>query len=226
MKSHTDKMDILRKLASLSSKENIRIRGPVNSSNSLEAVVEGILKESAELLSPDQGLKNVIKSMNDTMPMGETSDKSYYIPQPLGSQSFPDFVLLIPTYDNAYLILYIECKSSSNGTPVWNCTYPKRMPNVIYVINRTADGSIIVMNGNDAISEKDYLLLKQFDSKIEEWKKVVEEYNKNIGAFYYYPRNMYTQRSKYDFTKSYDVTSYSSISALILLTSWQQLSNS
>lgn len=196
-------MDILLNLSLLSSKGDNTFNGQVNKTNKLEEIVEQFLQNSAELMNPAESLKNSLKSLDEKIKGLE--NKPYYLCQPLGSQRFPDFVLLLPVNNEEHLVLYIECKSSKKGIPLWNCTYPKRMSNVIYIINKTSDGSVIVMNGLDAITENDYKLLYSFNEKLENWKREVDDYNSKLKQFYYYPRNMYTQSLKYDFNKAYNI---------------------
>jgi hypothetical protein len=115
---------------------------------------------------------------------------------------FPDFIILLDT-GSTHLVLYLECKGSKSGIPLWNCSYPKRFYNVLYLICKN-NQNVILLNGLDAISQESFTLLQEFDQEIIKWKDIIKKYNSRIKDWSYYPRNMYNQTIPFDFDRRYD----------------------
>ena len=96
----------------------------------------------------------------------------WYVPQPCGSQSFPDFIV----GDKLGNIFYLECKSSKNDHILWNSGMPK--PRAIYVFSSGKHNAQTIVMGGDIWSKEELQLqpnipLEQLthaeNKKLENW---------------------------------------------------------
>jgi len=86
-----------------------------------------------------------------------------YEPQPNGSQSFPDFYL--PDQD-----LNLECKSTANYAPMWNCSLPR--PDALYILCSKKLNKTNMFFGKYVLSEENY-------NKLIEKSKMLKQYIKD-----------------------------------------------
>jgi hypothetical protein len=121
--------------------------------------------------------------------------------QPNGSQKPPDFIICCFDKDkneinNNYKIIKIECKSSKNGKPIWNCSIPDE--DTIYIYYDTRKKLIYIFNGNEIISKEKKTEIIKFNDDI---KKLCDDFNKTKLSntnMSYYPRQMINQTKTMD----------------------------
>ena len=113
----------------------------------------------------------------------------FFIPEPLGSQNTPDFLV----GDEEGNLFYIELKSSKEEKITWNGGYPK--DNFIYIFSTEKHDSQTIFMGSDCWNLEDRdLLLKH----AETLKNLTDSFNKSLkGNQTYYTRNMYNDNEKY-----------------------------
>lgn len=99
-----------------------------------------------------------------------------YEPQPNGSQAFPDFYL--PDQD-----LNLECKSTANYAPMWNCSLPR--PDALYILCSKKLNKTNMFFGKYVISEKDYNELMEVNKFI---KKYIKDKQDKKKKFFNYGR--------------------------------------
>jgi tRNA1(Val) A37 N6-methylase TrmN6 len=167
---------------------------PKTSTNLLEAIVHS---EFAKAMTP--------------ITISETPAPNiwYFAAQPNGSQKFPDFSVLYnaDTYN-------VECKSSHNGKPVWNCSFPQL--DCYYIFMRTSDRAIAVHRGDELISPELYQALVDVKNnpEIKELEaKMCAQLSAATGskhAFSYYIRDMFVQHTPIMYTS---VNRFSEITA-------------
>ena len=179
-------VEILDKIYNLSYEENEKITGIKNKEQPYELKIKEILstycfeiKKNKKNDKEEQNKKN--KYIN-----------IFYEYQPNGSQKPPDYIIYAENYEK----IKIECKSSKNNKPVWNCSIPEK--NTIYVYYNTKSKKTYIFDGEDIINTKDRLEIIKFS---DELKKLCYDFNKtklcdkNIS---YYPRQMINQIKNID----------------------------
>jgi len=124
----------------------------------------------------------------------------FFIKNPSGTQSPPDFIVLI----NNILPIALECKSSKNKKPLWNCSIPNNR--TIYLFYSKYYEATFLFMSYHIITDKERLKLQTLHNKI---KKICEKFNSTSTGFSYYPRPMYNQSCNFnidDFDKFYNDT--------------------
>ena len=101
----------------------------------------------------------------------------WYVPQPCGSQRFPDFIV----GDKLGNIFYLECKSSKNDHILWNSGMPK--PRAIYVFSSGKHNAQTIVMGGDIWSKEELQLQQKIRKLIDETYKSYK--NKDHGVHYY-----------------------------------------
>ncbi len=129
----------------------------------------------------------------------QNPDTWYYLNQPNGSQKFPDFQIRFNEF-----IYDVECKSSQNGKPIWNCSFPQL--ECYYIFMRLCDGAIAVYRGDELISREMYTALTEIKNSAE-----IKELESKICArladvesatrFSYYIRDMFVQHTPIQYTR-------------------------
>ena len=135
-------------------------------------------------------IENILFDMFDN----DISQEKYFIKQPNGSQKPPDFKIF---YKN--IILQIECKSSKQLKPVWNCSIPDK--NILYLFYCSKINKVIIFFGNELINDIEKEKIINFHNKI---KQISYEFNINEmknSNFEYYPRQMINQKYNFDINK-------------------------
>jgi hypothetical protein len=95
-------------------------------------------------------------------------DVAYHY-QPNGTQAYPDFYLTEYGLD-------LECKSSKNDKPMWNCTYPKK--NTMYVISCSGMDKCIVILGKYMITDE---IVSIYEEYTKRHRELAEELNKKLS---------------------------------------------
>lgn len=96
----------------------------------------------------------------------------HYMPQPFGSQNYPDFLVFC-----GKRIFGMETKysKSTNGKPVWNSGLPRL--NGIYIFGALARRDLTFFRGSDILSAADAARLHEF---FKELKTSETEFNENM----------------------------------------------
>jgi hypothetical protein len=144
-------------------------------------------EQNVEDILKDAGFKKV-ERIEDV-----GSDGFYYIPQPNGSQSPPDFRVVANGES-----VDIECKSCKNGyKPMWNASYPK--DDTVYVFTNRKDNNTMVFFGNKIVTPQVKAI---YDDYIEQNKQLEKVFNQRLNALSVeqnpyrmrvYARNMFVQ---------------------------------
>ena len=113
----------------------------------------------------------------------------FFIPEPLGSQNTPDFLVS----DEEGNLFYIELKSSKQEKITWNGGWPK--DNFIYLFSTEKHNSQTIFMGSDCWQSEDRTLLLEHAKKL---KELTDTFNKSLkGKQTYYTRNMFNDNEKY-----------------------------
>jgi len=176
---------------SINKEENEKIIGNKNKEQPYELKVKDILDEYCI------EKKNISKA--DLTKYKYTNIVYEY--QPNGSQKPPDFIICCFDKDkneinNNYKPIKIECKSSKNGKPIWNCSIPDE--DTIYIYYHTQKKVVYIFNGNEIISNEKKTEIIKFNEDI---KKLCIEFNKtklSNANMSYYPRQMINQTKTMD----------------------------
>lgn len=144
--------------------------------------MENLIKQLENL--PYYSGNNLEKQVNNILV--KNNIKFYY--QPNGIQKFPDFYLI--DYD-----LNLECKSSHNTKPMWNCSYPKLES--LYVISSKKLNKTIVMFGKEIVTQDVIDIYEEYQQKHKELVMNLNEKLLNLDNNKYkmkiFARNMFTQ---------------------------------
>lgn len=182
-------VEILNKIYDLSNEENEKIVGVKNKEQPYELKIKKILNEyCVETIKKKNNTNNTNIDDNTNIKY----DNLFFEYQPNGSQQPPDFQIHCENYETKK----IECKSSKNNRPVWNCSIPE--PDTIYVYYDTQKKLTYIFEGDKIISNDDRNKIIKFN---DELKKLCIKFNnstldnKNIS---YYPRQMINQTKKMD----------------------------
>ena len=198
-------INILEEIYKFNSEENEKIIGNKNKEQPYELQIKNILDECC--IEKKNFISNNSVVIDDNKKISITDSKKYkyndivYEYQPNGSQKPPDFIIYCFDKDkneinNNYKTIKIECKSSKNGKPIWNCSIPDE--DTIYIYYNTQKKIVYIFNGNEIIVNEKKTEIKKFN---EEIKKLCIEFNKtklsntNIS---YYPRQMINQTKTMD----------------------------
>lgn len=161
-----------------------------NAKGAHESAVESILEQAGLDLATIEQL-GISKKAIRTASVSQTVKPNIFVPQPCGSQSFPDFIVS----DSSGKIFYIECKSSKDDKIVWNSGFPKK--EAIYIVSSGKQNIQSVVLGEDIWDEEEERLAFEAFS---EMKKIQEQYYaklKSIGSkLRPYCREMYNDSNK------------------------------
>jgi len=97
-----------------------------------------------------------------------------YEPQPNGSQAFPDFYL--PDQD-----LNLECKSTANYAPMWNCSLPR--PDGLYILCSKKLNKTNMFFGKYVLSEENYNKLIEQSKMLKQYIKDNQGNSKDYGIY-------------------------------------------
>ena len=126
-------------------------------------------------------------------------DSIYIIKNICGTQSPPDFALLI----HGYLPILLEAKSSKGKRPLWNCSLPNK--NTIYLFYSGGYNRIFIHLSHHILEDEVEKVLKDLYQEIKILvKKVNEDILKKLNTIKkwdYYPRPMYNQKFDYDLSQ-------------------------
>lgn len=181
---------ILDNIYNLSNEENEKIIGVKNKEQPYELKIKEILNKYCVETIKKKNNKNVDIVDDENIKCEYTN--LFYEYQPNGSQQPPDFVIYCENYEKKK----IECKSSKNNKPVWNCSIPDQ--ETIYVYYDTNKKLTYIFEGDKIISNEDRNKIIKFN---DELKKLCNDFNnttlydKNMS---YYPRQMINQIKKMD----------------------------
>jgi type I restriction-modification system DNA methylase subunit len=164
------------------------------------------LENNVDESTANSGAKNIKNNLEDIVfeMLKSKSQKNpdiVFRAQPNGSQKFPDFTVEINN-----TIYNIECKSSNNGIPVWNCGFPRHDPYTWYILYNRKNHKIRIARGDELISKELFECLQAVkeDTRIKELQRTInEEINKccpqSSLSFSYYIRDMFNQTSPIDY---------------------------
>ena len=113
----------------------------------------------------------------------------FFIPEPLGSQNTPDFLV----GDEDGNLFYVELKSSKKEQITWNGGYPK--DNYIYLFSSGKHDAQTIFMGSDSwdTAARDQLL-----KHAAMLKSITDKFNKTLsGDQSFYVRNMFADKTKY-----------------------------
>jgi len=138
----------------------------------------------------EKTLKEVGLVTKDVKDRISKSDQTlWFIPEPLGSQNTPDFLVS----DENGNLRYIELKSSKQDKITWNGGYPK--DNFIYVFSTERHKAQTIFMGDTCWAGKNKQILLEY---AKEEKKRAKELNKLLETGQsYYPRSMFNDNVKY-----------------------------
>ena len=128
--------------------------------------------------------KNVV-TLND--------DILYLIPQPNGSQNWPDTALI---YNK---VMVFELKSGKTGKITWNSGFP--VNNCIYVYNNYSLGETLLFMGEDRAEASTILVKEKFSQNLRDYaKKMLEQDEFKIlkkNKINYFLRDMWEDTMNY-----------------------------
>jgi hypothetical protein len=123
----------------------------------------------------------------------------YIIKNICGTQSPPDFALLI----HGYIPILLEAKSSKGKRPLWNCSLPNK--NTIYLFYSGQYNRIFIHLSYHILDSEMETILKNLNHQIRMLvNKANEEIIKKLNTkkkWDYYPRPMYNQKFDYDISQ-------------------------
>jgi len=188
-------IEILDKIYNLSNEENVKITGIKNKEQPYELKIKDILNEYC-VEKINKQTKKINKQSKKIIIKNETYKSKYenifFEYQPKGSQLPPDFMIYYENYEE----IKIECKSSKNNKPVWNCSIPEK--ETIYVYYDSSNKKTYIFYGDEIIDTNDRLEIIKFN---EELKILCNKFNKTTLCdknICYYPRQMINQTIKMD----------------------------
>jgi len=144
--------------------------------------------EEVGMSKPDvrKGMK---EDADEVIPVLKNESTLFFIPEPLGSQNTPDFLVS----DEEGNLFYIELKSSKEEKITWNGGYPK--DNFIYLFSTEKHNSQTIFMGSDCWDTNDR---KKLLKHAEILKHLTDTFNETMeGKQTYYTRNMFNDNEKY-----------------------------
>ena len=194
---------------SINKEENEKIIGNKNKEQPYELLIKNILDENCiekkTFISNNSIVIDDNKKISITVSITDSKKYKYnnivYEYQPNGSQKPPDFIICCFDKDkneinNNYKTIKIECKSSKNDKPIWNCSIPDE--DTIYVFYNTHKKLVYIFNGDEIISKEKKSEIIKFNDDI---KKLCNEFNKTALSntnMSFYPRQMINQTKTMD----------------------------
>ena len=155
-----------------------------NASGKHEKQIAQLLKNNGYSETTIENLKLEKQLIRDTK-YNKTSRKMWYIPQPCGSQSFPDFIV----GDKSGQIYYLECKSSKADKIVWNSGMPK--DKAIYIFSSGKHNKQTFCMGSDLWSKEEKELQIEIRKLIEETYRPLKNPKHKVE---YYVRHMHQDK--------------------------------
>lgn len=177
-------IEILDKIYNMSNEENEKITGIKNKEQPYELVIKNILNEYC--------IENIKKNKKEITSDTEKNkyENMFFEYQPNGSQMPPDFKIYCEKFEE----IKIECKSSKNNKPIWNCSIPEK--ETIYIYYNTKTKETFIFGGEEIVSEKIRSQVIKFN---EELKILCNKFNETILCdenISYYSRQMINQIKK------------------------------
>ncbi len=138
----------------------------------------------------EKTLKEVGLTKTNVRQRASSSDETlWFIPEPLGSQNTPDFLVS----DENGNLRYIELKSSKQDKITWNGGYPK--DDFIYVFSTEKHKGQTIFMGDTCWKGNNRQMLLDYAAQE---KKRAQELNKKLEEGQsYYPRSMFNDNVKY-----------------------------
>lgn len=155
-----------------------------NQYNKHEKQIEAILKDHGYVKKTIKQLNFEKQAIRDTK-YDKSDNTMWYIPQPCGTQSFPDFIV----GDKLGNIFYLECKSNKNDSIVWNSGMPKSK--AIYIFSSGKHNKQTVAMGSDLWSKEEIELQQKIRKVIEETYKPLNDTGHKVK---YYGRHMHVDK--------------------------------
>jgi hypothetical protein len=180
-------IEIFDKIYNLSNEENDKITGIKNKEQPYEIKIKNILNEYC-----NENIKKIKKDIINNIEKKSKYKNLFFEYQPNGSQMPPDFKIYCEKFEE----IKIECKSSKNNKPIWNCSIPEK--ETIYIYYDTKIKETYIFNGEEIVSEKIRLEVIKFN---EELKILCNKFNETILCdenISYYSRQMINQIKKMD----------------------------
>lgn len=175
--------------------------------NGHEDAVEAKFKEQGftNFSFPSKGLKEVVNKLAEMNCNKELNSlladmpNGSYIPQPLGSNSFPDF--LVKDFDCSFKV--VECKSSTkNYAPTWNDNVPKDFG--IYIMTSARSNETTIFMGKQVITLEQKKLInemfEEIDLIVKKYGIELEKVDTKKRGFYGTCRPQHWQRGKAEVT--------------------------
>jgi hypothetical protein len=198
-------INILEEIYKFNSEENEKIIGNKNKEQPYELQIKNILDKNC--IEKKTFIYNNSIVIDDNKKISITDSKKYkynnivYEYQPNGSQKPPDFSICYfdkgkNKVNNNYKIIKIECKSSKNNKPIWNCSIPDE--DTIYIFYDTHKKLVYIFNGDEIISKEKKSEIIKFNDDI---KKLCNDFNKTTLSntnMSFYPRQMINQTKTMD----------------------------
>jgi len=135
-------------------------------------------------------LEDVSMTTTDVRENVLLSDQNlFFIPEPLGSQNTPDFLV----GDENGNLFYVELKSSKEEKITWNGGFPK--DNYIYLFSSGKKDAQTIFMGSDSWDTADRARLLEHAAVL---KAITNKFNETLsGNQSFYVRNMFADKTKY-----------------------------
>jgi hypothetical protein len=156
-----------------------------NKNGNHEKLIENILKSLSYKKTTIEKLGFKKQDIRETL-KEKSKQKMWYVPQPCGTQSFPDFIV----GDKFGNVFYVECKSAKQDHITWNSGMPK--DNGIYVFSSGKHNAQTIVMGSDLWTKEEKDLQLKIRALIE---KTYRPLKNNKHSVEYYGRHMHMDRS-------------------------------
>jgi len=150
-----------------------------------EKQIEAILKGNGYEETTIKELNFEKQSIKETK-YDKSNNKMWYISQPCGSQSFPDFIV----GDKFGNVFYLECKSNKKDHIVWNSGMPKNKG--IYIFSSGKHNKQTIIMGSDLWTKEEMELQLKIRKLIEETYRPLKNTDHKVE---YYGRHMHVDKS-------------------------------
>lgn len=140
-------------------------------------------------------IKNIPENERYNNPIAGVLHDGWFIEQPFGSQSYPDFIIA----ENGKVLAVEMKKVDKGGCPMWNGGLPR--VNGLYIFMQLNPANITFFMGNTVISDERFEAMKGFfNTEVAELKRKYDEILAILGnndrGFQLVPRAAYTQSGK------------------------------
>jgi|TARA_R110000824_G_scaffold304599_1_gene492410 hypothetical protein len=156
-----------------------------NTSGRHEKQIESILKTNGYERITIEKLNFEKKFIKETK-YDKSDNTMWYVSQPCGSQSFPDFIV----GDKFGNVFYVECKSSKKDHIVWNSGMPKNKG--IYIFSSAKHDKQTIVMGSDLWDKEEMELQLKIRKLIEETYRPLKNNDHKVE---YYGRHMHLDKS-------------------------------